>query len=48
MALFIFMLYTCTVSYRGALNSILTVTFFPQPIDTFEELAKMVKKDRSF
>ena len=42
MALFMFMFYTCTVSYRGSLNSVLTVTFFPQPIDTLEELAGMV------
>ena len=42
MALFMFMFYTCTVSYRGSLNSVLTVTFFPQPIDTLGELAGMV------
>ena len=36
------MFYTITISYRGSLNSVLTVTFFPQPIDTLEELANTV------
>ena len=42
MALYLFMFYTITISYRGSLNSVLTVTFFPQPIDTLEELANTV------
>ena len=42
MALYMFMFYTITMSYRGSLNSVLTVTFFPQPIDTIEELANTV------
>ena len=42
MALYMFMFYTITMSYRGSLNSVLTVTFFPQPMDTIEELANTV------
>ena len=39
MALFLFMLYTITMSYRGSLSSILTVTLIPQPVETIKDLA---------
>ena len=42
MALYIFTFYAITINYRARLNSVLTVTFFPQPIDTLEELANTV------
>ena len=36
------MYFIVTVSYRGALNSFLTVTTSPKPADTLEAVAKMV------
>ena len=39
MALFLFMFYTITMSYRGSLSSILTVTLIPQPVETIKDLA---------
>lgn len=36
------MVYTLTLSYKGSLNAILTVTFFPKPMDTLEEIAAQV------
>ena len=36
------MVYVVTLSYKGSLNSILTVTFYPQPMDTIKEIANQV------
>lgn len=36
------MIYVVTCSFKGSLNSILTVTFFPKPMDTIEEIANQV------
>ena len=36
------MVYVLTLSYKGSLNSILTVTFYPQPMDTIKEIANQV------
>ena len=36
------MYFIVTASYRGALNSFLTVTTSPKPADTLEAVAKMV------
>jgi hypothetical protein len=40
----ILMVYVVTLSYsyKGSLNSILTVTFYPQPMDTIKEIANQV------
>jgi hypothetical protein len=34
--------YVVTLSYKGSVLSILTVTFFPKPMDTIEEIANQV------
>ena len=34
------MVYILTLSYKGSLNAVLTVTFFPKPMDTLQEIAK--------
>ena len=36
------MVYTLTLSYKGSLNAVLTVTFFPKPMDTLQEIASQV------
>ena len=36
------MVYTLTLSYKGSLNAVLTVTFFPKPMDTLQEIAFQV------
>ena len=38
------MIYILTLSYKGSLNAVLTVTFFPKPMDTLEEIAAQVCK----
>ena len=48
MALFLFMFYTITMSYRGSLNSVLTVTLYPKPIDTVKDLSTKIEKDVSY
>ena len=45
MALFLFMFYTITMSYRGSLSSILTVTLIPQPVETIKDLAIKMEKE---
>lgn len=45
MALFLFMFYTITMSYRGSLSSVLTVTLVPQPIESVKELALKVQEE---
>jgi hypothetical protein len=42
MFFFMFMFFTITMSYRGSLNAVLTVTYFPKPINTIAELATKV------
>ena len=36
------MIYVVTLSYKGSVLSILTVPFFPKPMDTIEEIANQV------
>jgi hypothetical protein len=36
------MVYILTLSYKGSLNAVLTVTFFPKPMDTLQEIASQV------
>ena len=36
------MVYTLTLSYKGSLNAVLTVTFFPKPMNTLQEIASQV------
>ena len=38
------MVYILTLSYKGSLNAVLTVTFFPKPMNTLEEIAAQVCK----
>ena len=38
------MVYILTLSYKGSLNAVLTVSFFPKPMDTLEEIAAQVCK----
>ena len=45
MALFLFMFYTITMSYRGSLKSVLTVTLLPKPIESIKELALKVQEE---
>ena len=45
MAFFLFMLYTITMSYRGSLSSVLTVTLIPQPVETIKDLAIKMEKE---
>ena len=45
MALFLFMFYTITMSYRGSLSSVLTVTLIPQPVETIKDLAVKMEKE---
>lgn len=33
------MVYFLTLAYKGSLNAVLTVTFFPQPMNTIQEIA---------
>ena len=36
------MVYVVTLSYKGSVLSILTVPFFPKPMNTIEEIANQV------
>ena len=36
------MVYVLTLAYKGSLNAVLTVTFFPKPMDTIQEIANQV------
>ena len=40
--LLLLMVYVVTLSYKGSVLSILTVPFFPKPMDTIEEIANQV------
>ena len=40
--LFLLMMYTLTMSYRGSLNAFFTITSYPKPMDTIKELAASV------
>lgn len=44
LALFMFMIYTTTIAYRGCLNAVLTVKYFPKPIDSLRELSDLVRR----
>ena len=45
MALFLFMFYTITMSYRGSLKSVLTVTLVPKPVDNVKDLAVKIQEE---
>ena len=36
------MVYVLTLAYKGSLNAVLTVTFFPKPMDSIQEIANQV------
>ena len=36
------MIYALTLAFKGSLNAVLTVTFFPKPMDSIQEIANQV------